>query len=55
MWPSEEDDHMELGNSGWILAMEGWYFNKNTRHTMDDIGREYDENGVLIYDPNETD
>lgn len=53
MWPYEEHDHMEIGNSGWIPSAEGWFFNKHTRHVIDDLGREYDEDGNLIYDPNE--
>jgi hypothetical protein len=53
MWPYEEDDHMELGETGWVAIGEGVYMNKLNNHTMDEIGREFDENGRLIYDPNE--
>lgn len=47
------DDFMEIGDSGWIPAQEGWYVNKYTGHSIDEIGREYDEKGNLIYDPTE--
>lgn len=53
MWPYEEDDYMELGDSGWIIAKEGTYFNKHTKHTIDEMGREFDEQGNLIFDPSE--
>ena len=53
MWPYEEDAHMELGETGWVAIGEGVYMNKLNNHTMDEIGREFDENGRLIYDPNE--
>lgn len=48
-----DDDFMELGETGWIPSADGWYFNKYTKHVMDDIGREYDEQGKLIHDPTE--
>lgn len=51
MYP--DDDFMEIGDTGWIPSAEGFFYNKYNRHTMDDIGREYDENGDLIFDPNE--
>lgn len=54
MWPREEDDFMEIGNTKWVPSAEGWFFNTVTKHTMDDLGREYDENGILIFDPNNT-
>ena len=53
MWPYEEDDFMELGESGWIPVKNGGYKNKYTGHTLDESGREYDENGVLIFEPDE--
>jgi hypothetical protein len=53
MWPREEDDFMEIGNTGWIPAAEGWFYNKHTGNSMDEIGREYDASGKLIYDPND--
>lgn len=52
MWPREETDHMEIGNTGWIPIAEGWFMNKLNGHSIDDIGREYDAQGKLIYDPN---
>lgn len=53
MWPYEEDDFMELGESGWVPTKNGGFKNKYNGHTIDEIGREYDEDGVLIFDPNE--
>lgn len=53
MWPRLEDDFMEMGETGWIPVGEGTYLNKYSGHTIDEIGREFDKNGVLIYDPNE--
>lgn len=51
-WPYNEDDQMEIGTSGWVPVGEGYFLNKNNNHVMDDLGREFDENGNLIYDPN---
>jgi hypothetical protein len=51
MWPKLEDDYMEIGESGWIPVGQGCFLNKNNGHTIDEIGREFDENGVVIYDP----
>jgi hypothetical protein len=51
MWPYNEDDHMELGSTGWVSVGEGTYLNKYTNHTIDEFGREYDANGIIIYDP----
>jgi len=53
MWPKIEDDFMEIGESGWIPVGEGLFRNKHTGHFMDEIGREFDSSGKLIYDPNE--
>jgi hypothetical protein len=53
MSPNNQDDFMELGDTGWTPIAEGWFFNKYNRHSMDELGREYDENGDLIFDPNE--
>ena len=53
MWPYEENDFMEMGDSGWVPIGQGSYLNKYTGHTVDEIGREFDEKGNLIYDPNE--
>jgi hypothetical protein len=54
-WPYNEDDFMEIGDSGWVPVGEGSYLNKYTRHTIDQIGREYDENGKLIEESLEDD
>lgn len=51
MWPYNEDDFMEIGNTGWVPIGEGVYLNKYNSHTIDELGREYDEKGILIYDP----
>lgn len=51
MWPYNEDDHMEIGNTGWVAVGEGIYKNIHNNHIVDDLGREFDENGNLIYDP----
>ena len=52
-WPYNEDDHMEIGTSGWVPVGEGLYINKHNNHTLDQEGKEYDEDGMLIYDPTE--
>jgi len=43
-------DEMELGDSGWIATADG-YRNIYNNHTIDHAGREFDENGVLVFDP----
>jgi len=43
-------EEMELGDSGWIVTPDG-YRNIHNNHTIDHMGREFDENGILIYDP----
>lgn len=53
MWPYNEDDHMEIGDTGWVPVGEGLFLNKTNGHTIDEMGREFDEKGVLIHDPNE--
>jgi len=53
MWPYEESDHMEIGESGWVSIKSGGYKNIYNGHTIDENGKEYDENGLLIFDPNE--
>jgi hypothetical protein len=52
MWPYNEDDRMEIGETGWIPIGQGSYLNKYNNHVLDELGREFDENGYLIYDPN---
>lgn len=54
-WPYNEDDHMEIGVTGWIPIGEGSFMNRYNNHILDSLGREYDENGLLIYDPMEKD
>lgn len=51
MWPYEESDHMEIGDSGWVPIKNGCYKNIHNNHTIDESGREFDEDGELIYDP----
>lgn len=51
MWPYNEDDFMEMGHTGWVPVGEGSFLNKYNGHTLDELGREFDEYGVLIYDP----
>lgn len=53
MWPYNENDFMEIGTSGWVAIGEGIWLNKNTGHTVDELGREFDENGNLIKDSDE--
>lgn len=53
MWPYNEQDHMEIGDSGWIPVGEGCYLNKHTGHVIDELGREFDDKGKIIYDPDE--
>lgn len=51
-WPYNEDDQMEIGTTGWIPVGEGSFMNRYNNHVIDPIGREYDQDGNLIYDPN---
>jgi hypothetical protein len=44
---------MEIGTTGWIPVGEGAFLNKTNGHTIDELGREYDEHGLLIFDPKE--
>lgn len=44
----KDDDFMEMGNTGWIPVAEGWFMNRYTRHMVDEMGNEYDENGNII-------
>lgn len=50
---NNEDDYMEIGETGWIPAGQGTFINRYNGHVLDELGREYDENGVIIYDPEE--
>lgn len=51
MWPYNEDDFMEIGETGWVPIGQGSYLNKYNNHVIDELGREYDEDGNIIYDP----
>lgn len=53
-WPYNEYDEMEIGTTGWIPVGEGSYVNRYNGHTLDPSGKEYDENGNIIYDPTES-
>lgn len=48
MWPYVEDDHMEIGQSGWISIGEGLFRNKYTGHIIDESGTEYDKDGNIV-------
>lgn len=50
-WPYNEDDHMEIGESGWVSIGEGIFRNKHTGHIIDESGVEYDENGNIVSIP----
>lgn len=54
-WPYIEGDFMEIGNTGWVSIGEGRFININTGHSIDENGKEYDEEGALIgeYEPEE--
>lgn len=52
-WPYNESDEMEIGSTGWVPFGESKFINKHTRHIIDEFGREFDENGNMIFDPNE--
>lgn len=51
MWPYNEDDFMEIGDSGWIPVGEGLFKNKKTGHIIDESGVEYDEKGNIVEYP----
>ena len=46
-------DEMEIGESGWVPTKDGGYKNIYNNHIIDSLGREFDENGTLIFDPRE--
>lgn len=50
-WPYNEDDQMEIGESGWISVGEGSFRNIHTGHIIDESGIEYDEKGNIISTP----
>lgn len=45
MWPYNEDDHMEIGDTGWVAIGEGVWRNKLNGHIVDVAGNEYDSDG----------
>lgn len=53
MWPYNEDDHMEIGRTGWVAIGEGVWRNQITGHVIDDAGNEYDNEGNLISESDE--
>jgi hypothetical protein len=52
-WPYNEDDYMEIGDTGWVPVDENKYKNIYTGHTIDENGNEYDEEGNLISENND--
>ena len=50
---NNEDDFMEIGETGWVPAGQGTFINRYNGHILDELGREYDREGKLIYDPEE--
>lgn len=52
-WPYNEDDHMEIGDTGWVAVGEGKYKNIYTGHVIDENGNEYDQNGNLVKESTE--
>jgi hypothetical protein len=53
MWPYNEDDSMELGTTGWIPVGEGHFRHKITGHIIDETGIEYDQDGKIVFNPND--
>jgi hypothetical protein len=47
-WPYNEDDFMEIGDTGWRPVGEGRYTNIHTGHTIDENGNEFDAEGNLV-------
>lgn len=47
-WPYIEGDFMEVGETGWVAIGENKYVNLRTGHTIEEDGKEYDQNGVLV-------
>jgi len=48
MWPYNEDDFMEYGETGWFSIGEGWLENKITGNKISPDGIEYDRDGNEI-------
>lgn len=38
-----DDDHMEMGDTGWVPKAKGWFYNATTGHWRDENGVEYDK------------
>ena len=53
MLPSNQDDFIEIGETGWVPVAQGAFLNKVTGHIIDETGIEYDQNGNIVYDPND--
>lgn len=53
MLPSNGDDFMEIGETGWVPVGQGAFLNKFTGHVIDEAGIEYDKDGNIVYDPND--
>jgi hypothetical protein len=47
-WPYIENDHMEIGKTGWVPISEGRYLNIHNGHWIDENGIEYDSEGNII-------
>lgn len=47
-WPYSEDDHMEIGDTGWVAVGEGLWRNIKNGHIIDDAGNEFDADGNLL-------
>lgn len=45
------EEEMEIGSTGWISIGNGSYRNIYNNHILDADGREFDEDGNMIYDP----
>lgn len=50
-WPYEEDDFMEIGETGLIPLKDGWFYNKKTKESIGPNGIIYDEHGEVVYHP----
>jgi hypothetical protein len=48
----DEDDYMEIGDSGWIPVGEGLFKNIKTGKIIDETGIEYDSFGNIVEQEN---
>jgi hypothetical protein len=48
---NSDNDFMEYGKSHLVALPDGWYFNKQTKETIDPNGCVFNEKGELMYDP----